>query len=316
MFKVDIELAKLLSIRIKVVIRGALPKVVSVICPVRNMSGRLGMLEKWISELTEDPGAEVVVVHDLSVDTTGNELKLICEKYDSVTLVHGQFGNPGSARNAGLQLSTGNWVSFWDCDDEPNVKEFLALIDKIESTKPDISFGRFKVFDEISKSVSEAPSWNSTVEENLIIVAQNPGIWRVIFSRDLISEIAFEALRMAEDQIFILAAIMKANKIRFSEKFIYTYFTGSNYHLTKNKSALQDLLQAFNQTSKMISAGNLEVRPFVYLMAARQFISGLKFGTLSTRISLMKSVITGGLMFRPIFLNSIYKSISSSKWGL
>ena len=294
---------------------GALPKVVSIVCPVRNMSGRLQILDKWIGALTQDPQTEVVIVHDFSDDSTGEELKLICEKYDSAILVQGKFGNPGSARNAGLEICTGNWISFWDCDDEPNVNEFLLLIDKIEKVKPDISFGRFEVFNENSNLVIESPTWSSTIDKNLEIVAQNPGIWRVVFSRDLLKDMAFEPLRMAEDQIYIAEAIVKASKVTFFDNLIYKYFTGSNYHLTKNKLALQDLLPAFNQTSKMFSGGNFDADPFLQLMAARQLISGLKFGTLGTRIGLIKSVIRSGFLFRPKFVTTIYKSIFSSKWG-
>lgn len=297
------------------VIPSASPTVVSIVCPVKNMSGRLRILEKWIGELTQDPRTEVVVVHDFSDDSTGEELKLICERYSSVTLVQGKFGNPGSARNAGLKICIGRWISFWDCDDEPEVNEFLALIDKIESTKPDISFGRFKVFNENSKLVTESPTWSSATDKNLEIVAQNPGIWRVIFSKDLLKDMVFEPLRMAEDQIYISEAIVKASKVTFFDNLIYTYFTGSNDHLTKNTLALQDLLPAFNQTSKMISVDNLDTHPFLQLMAARQFISGLKFGNLRTRLGLIKSVIGSGLVFRPMFVTTIYKSIFGSKWG-
>jgi glycosyltransferase involved in cell wall biosynthesis len=297
------------------VIPGVSPRVVSIVCPVKNMSGRLRILENWIGDLSQEPQIEVVVVHDFSDDSTGEELELICEKYDSVTLVQGQFGNPGSARNAGLEICTGSWISFWDCDDEPKVQEFLVLIDKIESTKPDISFGRFNVFNENSKLITESPIWSSAMDKNLEIVGQNPGIWRVIFSIDLLKNMAFEPLRMAEDQIYIAEAIVKASKVTFYDNLIYTYFTGFDYHLTKNRSALQDLLPAFNQTSKMIRVSKREVHPFLQLMAARQLISGLKFGNLKTRTGLIKSVIVSGLLFRPKFATTIYRSIINSKWS-
>lgn len=298
------------------VITGASPKVVSIICPVRNMSGRLQMLEKWIDKLTEDPRAEVVVVHDFSEDATGDELKSICEKNDSVIFIQGLYGNPGSARNAGLEICTGNWVSFWDCDDEPNTHEFLALIDKIEKVKPDISFGRFSVFNENSGVVIEASTWNSAKEKNLRVVARNPGIWRVVFSRNLLQGMAFKPLRMAEDQIFISEAIMKAGKVDFFDNLIYSYFIGSDRHLTKNPQALQDLLPAFNQTSQMIGIGPIELAPFLQMMAARQLISGLKFGTLRTRLGLIKSLSRSGLWLRPFFLKAITSFIFTARRGI
>ena len=279
------------------------------------MSGRLQALEKWIDELTKNPRAEVIVVHDYSDDATEDELKVICEKYELVTFIQGHYGNPGSARNAGLEICTGNWISFWDCDDEPNTSEFLRLIVEIEEVNPDISFGRFSVLNENSGLVTEAATWTSVKDKNLFIVAQNPGIWRVIFSRNLLQGMAFKPLRMAEDQIFISEAIVKASKVKFFDNLIYTYFIGSDYHLTKNSQALQDLLPAFKHTSKMIGNGHIELDSFLQVMATRQLISGLKFGTYSTRVGLIKSFSRSGMLLSPTFLKSIARFLPNASRG-
>lgn len=290
-------------------------KVVSVICPVRNMSGRLQKLEKWIYELCEDPRVEVIVVHDYSEDETEDELFNICKERESVILIGGCYGNPGSARNAGLEICTGLWVSFWDCDDQPNTNEFLRLIEEIEDTKPEISFGRFSILNENSGLEIQAPTWTSLKEKNLSIVAQNPGIWRIIFLRDLLQGMAFKPLRMAEDQIFILEVIVKASKVNFFNNLIYTYFTGSASHLTKNSQALQDLLPAFNQTSRMIGVAQNETNLFIQNVATRQLLSGLKFGTFQTKVKLIKSFIRSKMLFRSFFLRTVIQIFSSSRWG-
>lgn len=155
------ELLEKPSIRIIYVISSAPHKVVSIICPVRNMSGRLQKLEKWIHELGENPRVEVVIVHDYSDDSTEAELKIICKKYESIILKQGSYGDPGSARNAGLEICTGNWVTFWDSDDQPDTNEFLGLIEQIEEISPEIGFGRYRILKENSGLVTEAPFWTS-----------------------------------------------------------------------------------------------------------------------------------------------------------
>jgi hypothetical protein len=309
------ELLEKLSIRIIDVIPNAPHKVVSIICPVRNMSGRLQKLEKWIHELSENPQVEVVVVHDCSDDSTEAELKSICKKYQSIILIQGSYGNPGSARNAGLKICTGNWVSFWDCDDQPNTNEFLGLIGQIELINPEIGFGRYRILNENSGLVTEAPFWASAKEKNLNIVALNPGIWRIIFLRELLDGMFFKPLRMAEDQIFISEAIVKATELKFFDNIVYTYFTGSEHHLTKDSKALQDLLPAFNQTSQMLGVGDSQSELFLQTMATRQFVSGLKFGTFRTRVGLITVLGRSGMLLRPVFLKTIISLFARARRG-
>jgi len=309
------ELLENLSIRIIDVIPNAPHKVVSIICPVRNMSGRLQKLEKWIHELSENPRVEVIIVHDSSDDRTGAELKSICQKYESIILIQGRYGNPGSARNAGLMICTGKWVSFWDCDDQPNTNEFLGLIEQFEDINLEIGFGRYRTMNEISELVTESPCWTSAKEKNLKIIALNPGIWRIIFSRELLDGMSFKPLRMAEDQIFISEAIVKATELKFFDNIVYTYFTGSEHHLTKDSKALQDLLPAFKQTSKMKCVGESEIQLFLQTMATRQLVSGLKFGTFRTRVGLMKVLGISGMLLRPVFLKTIISLFTRARQG-
>ena len=311
----NIELLEKLSIRIIYVNPNASHKVVSIICPVRNMSGRLQKLEKWIQELSENPQVEVIIVHDCSDDSTEAELKSICKKYQSIIFIQGSYGNPGSARNAGLKICTGKWISFWDCDDQPDTNEFLGLIEQVEEMNPEIGFGRYRILNENSGLVTEAPFWTSAKEKNLNIIALNPGIWRIIFLKELLDGMFFKPLRMAEDQIFISEAIVKATELKFLDNIIYTYFTGSKHHLTKDSKALQDLLPAFNQTSKLIGVGESEIELFHQTMATRQLVSGLKFGTLRTRVGLIKILGRSGMLLRPVFLKTIISLFTRARRG-
>lgn len=152
-------------------------------------------------------------------------------------------------------------------------------------------------------------------EKNLKIVALNPGIWRIIFSRELLDGMFFKPLRMAEDQIFISEAIVKATELKFFNNIVYTYFTGSGHHLTKDSKALQDLLPAFNQTSKMIGVGQSETELFLQTMATRQLVSGLKFGTFRTRVGLIKVLGRSGMLLRPVFLKSIVSLFTRARRG-
>jgi len=195
------------------------------------------------------------------------------------------------------------------------VENFLALLKSNEESNPDICFARYKIFNEISHLISESPDWSSDTNKDLSIVAQNPGIWRIVFARDLIEGMRFEPLRMAEDQIFICEAILRAKKLAFTDNQIYTYFTGSTNHLTKNSVALQDLLPAFKKTSEILKLSSVEVAPFLSLMAAKQLISGGRYGNLSTRLGLLVVFIKRKLFISPTFLSALRKVIQDSVRG-
>jgi len=298
-----------------VVILGEAIKLASVICPVFNMAGRLQLLEEWVGKLSANPLIEVIIINDYSDEATSAELKAICTKYDNLKFIEGNFGNPGSARNAGLEICQGKWVIFWDSDDKPDVENFLELLKSNEELNPDICFGMYKTFNENSQQISESPAWSLDTKRDLSTVALNPGIWRIVFARNLIEGMRFEPLRMAEDQIFICEAILSARKLVFADRQIYTYFTGSINHLTKNSAALQDLLPAFKKTSEILKLSTVEVAPFLSLMAAKQMISGGRYGNLRTRVGLLVAFFATKQFIAPTFINALRAVIQTSVRG-
>ena len=288
----------------------------TVICPVRNMGGRLQFLEKWINEILVDPQIETIIVHDFSNEEDREELQLICSEHQNIRLIEGQFGNPGSARNAGLSVSRGKRVVFWDCDDEPNVTSFLGLLKSEEAKDSDVCIARFNIFNELTKSISKDSTWSGNFVQDHKSFALNPGIWRIIFKRELLTNIYFDPLNMAEDQLFICQAMLKAKIVTFSDNQIYTYFIGSAHHLTKNKDALQDLLPAMKRTKSLIRKNTAaEMKLLLNLMSARQFISGLKYGSVQTRFGLLACSIERGFILRPSFVMALIHVLKNTVRG-
>jgi glycosyltransferase involved in cell wall biosynthesis len=288
----------------------------SIICPVFNMAGRLQELEKWVSEISVNPQIEIIVINDFLDEATSDELHLICSNLQNVHLIEGRFGNPGSARNAGLSFCKGRYIAFWDCDDEPNAINFLSLLKLVEQNNSDICIARYSVFNEVTKSTSSAPAWSGDFGRDSKTFALNPGIWRMIFKREILVGIKFNPLKMAEDQIFICQAILKSKVITFSDDQVYTYFTGSDNHLTKNWGALQDLLPAMQITKALIRRNvRVDLGSVLNLMCARQFISGIKHGSINTKLRIVACSIERGFILRPSFVKAILYSLKNTVRG-
>ena len=105
---------------------------ISVIVPVYNVAEYLSRCVDSI--LAQSYGnLQIILVNDGSSDDSGR----ICEEYAKkdtrIQVIHQKNGGLSSARNAGLDVSSGQYVGFVDSDDwiEPEMyEEMLALMER------------------------------------------------------------------------------------------------------------------------------------------------------------------------------------------
>ena len=116
-------------------------KVVSVIVPVYNV-------EKFIfktvnSILNQDyKNIEIILVDDGSPDNSAKIIDELAKKDNRIVCVHKENGGVSSARNAGLKIATGEYVTFIDGDDwvEPNYVSYLLNL--VEKNKCEIGMNK------------------------------------------------------------------------------------------------------------------------------------------------------------------------------
>ena len=92
----------------------------SVIVPVARMSGRLALMQSWLTSISNLDTVEVIVVHDKQDEETSRELREILNSVNSdrCILIEEFVNSPGLARNLGLKAASGIWVIFADSDDK------------------------------------------------------------------------------------------------------------------------------------------------------------------------------------------------------
>src|SRR5262245_27872009 len=94
---------------------------VSVIIPNYNRAALVGeTIDNMLAQSL--PPAEVIVVDDGSVD---DSVAVIDSFVNRVKLIRQPNRGPGAARNAGLEIATGDFIQFMDSDD-------LASLNKLE----------------------------------------------------------------------------------------------------------------------------------------------------------------------------------------
>ena len=111
-------------------------------------------MEKYLPKCIESiinqtyKNLEIILVDDGSPDNCGE----ICDKYalkDSrIKVIHKENGGLSDARNAGLDIATGDYVSFIDSDDYIHEKFYEILLNLITSNNADIAQCEFlKVYE-------------------------------------------------------------------------------------------------------------------------------------------------------------------------
>ena len=246
----------------------------SVIVPLSSKREDLSNLEFWLNELQkfENLNYEVLIVLDIHIECPTSIIESIIFKLQNpkVRLIQGNYGSPGSARNAGLNEANGSHICFWDSDDSPNLINVFSHLMK--------NPGRDKIVvgDYILHSLKERRE-TSVRDRSLVDLSCSPGIWRFIFPRERICGLNFPDLSMAEDQVFFLKVKIKESDIIWSHTHFYKYYTGNNSQLTQDKNAKKDLKNSILEVLTLFEGeSHKELDVYRDIIFWRLFYTGLK----------------------------------------
>ena len=254
------------------------------------MAGKLGNLSSWLSQEGTET-LEIILVHDVQDDFTGPELSdLIRSLNRRTTLLESFAGSPGEARNVGFRIATGDWVAFWDSDDRPNVKAVLECLNPNKNNS-ELIIGCFTWVSEITGEREPSEKLSEKLENALVSVGINPGIWRMIFKRTLIGDTEFLPLKMAEDQVFIAEILAKNPTISISDSDLYGYFFGSSGHLVNNKLARLDLLETFMICGSLFIQNLPHRDDFLGTILIRQFLTIQRYLPLQSKFKAIEYLI-------------------------
>jgi glycosyltransferase involved in cell wall biosynthesis len=245
------------------------------IIPVYNSLTEVTSLLRKISSLTKDLDCEVLLVDDCSHDGTYEQLTAEINGQDKVKLFRTSVNSgPGEARNIGISMAHGKYISFIDSDDE------LQFVNNI-STNPEFLILRdHKAIDAIcmqcdiqsrkDESESTLPliselGRNSSVRLN-ISYENFPAkeCWGVIFSSDFLkkNKLSFPPLMLAEDQVFMIRVRLKLESIARTLLFNYIHSASSDGLATRFErsglSAYGDVIRITSNLIKTDSGSNLD----------------------------------------------------------
>lgn len=206
---------------------------ISIIVPVYKTEKYLDKCLKSIVNQTYK-NLEIILVDDGSPD----KCPMICdewaEKDDRIKVIHKENGGVSSARNAGLDLSSGDFIGFVDADDFVNENMYSCLIDDLIKHQSDISMCSINFLDEngnIYKSDDELnltnfieDNCNNLVNEmyrtcNCHLVA----LWNKLYSKKLFKTLRFPEGRLFEDWTLIPMIYFECKRLSYISDKLYNY---------------------------------------------------------------------------------------------
>lgn len=107
---------------------------VSIIIPLYNKEKAIENTVRSVLKQTYE-NIEIVVVDDGSTDNSREIVENLSKIDNRIFLYHKENGGVSSARNYGLKMSKGKWVTFLDADDEimpENVQVLINLVNKFD----------------------------------------------------------------------------------------------------------------------------------------------------------------------------------------
>jgi glycosyltransferase involved in cell wall biosynthesis len=192
----------------------------------------MDILEKCPKTVTQ-----VVVVLDGELDEEIYSVRNLLTTFGAEVVV-GNFQNPGTSRNEGLKRALGDWVVFWDVDDLPNVSEVLNVISE-HSDFYGVIIGDFSI-DKITRGKRKTVILRSDKT-----IANNPGIWRMIFRKVTLAGVNFPLYSLGEDQVYLAKIFGSHPPWLYVPKILYEYRVGLQDQLTSGGEKKKHIADRF-----------------------------------------------------------------------
>ena len=226
---------------------------ISVIVPVYNVEKYLvRCLESLLDQSLS--GIEIILVDDGSTDNSSHICDDYAKKHKNIRVIHKKNQGLGMARNSGLELAKGEYVTFVDSDDYIEKDALKKLYDKAVQYQADTVLGTFYRVDAYGQAVPQyVPMKNrifdgkDSILEHVLKnmlgspreyhddVYLNMAVWMGLYSNRLIQEqhLKFYSERkfISEDIIFDLDYYPLAKRVMITD-IVYYYYCENQFSLT------------------------------------------------------------------------------------
>ena len=204
---------------------------ISVIVPVYNVEAYLERCVKSILQQT-CTNFELILINDGSTDSSGQICDYLADQYENIKVYHIENAGVSNARNVGIQLATGAWITFIDSDDFVTQDYLATLASAVEGEH--VGFVIAPLHHIKNGIVTDLPLYSGrkelwSTEETMkeLLMTTKTSFFPVakLFKRDLLTDEKFNTnYHLAEDALFLTELLLKTRcSSVFIDKPIYYY---------------------------------------------------------------------------------------------
>lgn len=182
----------------------------SVIVPCYNVESHLDVSLSCLDKQWDDESLEFIFVNDCSTDSTLDKLKEFQQRHPDNTVIINKTQNEGvsAARNDGLRVAKGEWITFFDSDDALADFTYKCLCENYLDDKINILSYKTNIIWSSSKfnnpvHVNGDVEWEGSGRDFFKKYLTNV-TWIFLYKHDLIRQVnaSFKKLTFLEDTLF------------------------------------------------------------------------------------------------------------------
>ena len=192
---------------------------ISVIVPIYQVEA---YLEECLDSILNQTyrQLEIILIDDGSPDRCGE----ICDRYASrdsrIQVIHQTNQGLSAARNVGMDMATGEYISFIDSDDYIVPQYYEKMLEGFKQY-PDAPIIACLVYQDKDGQITRlSPNWHTTEPvfhssltfcEECLLGKMTVAVWNKLFRAELLKDIRFRVGRIFEDSLFMhdLSPILK-----------------------------------------------------------------------------------------------------------
>ena len=200
---------------------------ISVVVPVYNVEH---YLKKCVDSICHQTyrNLEIILVDDGSTDCSGSLCDEFATSDSRIRVIHKFNGGLSDARNAGMELASGEWWMFVDSDDyiAPDTAETLLLA-AVENHCEIAVCNMMRIYEDGKQEPFYCPVTEPTIwaGEQRFETLRQPSVCNKLFRADLFKELRFPKRKFYEDTFVYHVLAHRANRIALTGLSGYYYLS-------------------------------------------------------------------------------------------
>jgi len=234
---------------------------ISVIVPVYNVEA---YLERCVESILQQTYThfELILINDGSTDSSGQICDHLASQYENIKVYHIENAGVSNARNMGIQLATGSWVTFIDSDDFVTQDYLATLASAVEGLNVGFVIAPLHhikngIVIDLPPHSGKTELWSTEETMKELLMTTRTSFFPVakLFKRDLLADEKFNTnYHLAEDALFLTELLLKTRcSCVFIDKPVYYYDHREGSATTSVNRHVFDTIEVYQQIIAQVS---------------------------------------------------------------